>query len=122
MVKPAAEPVYEPIAVAIALALYGYNVAPAERAKKIYDHFKGECADMFDLTDYMVRYGSAPTALAFPSAEVYILHALEREEARRRVQKERRGSRDVYPGACSPDESFIDTVTEADIDFAEGRE
>jgi hypothetical protein len=82
---------YEPIVVAIALALYGFNVSPVQRAKRLYDHFEGECAELPDLVDYMIKYGSAPTGMAFPTAEVYVQHALERygEEARHRVETER---------------------------------
>jgi hypothetical protein len=84
---------YEPVEVAIALALYGYNVAPIERAKAIYDHFNGDCTELHELVNYMVRYGSAPTAMAFPSVEVYVQHALDMygEEARMRVVIERKG-------------------------------
>lgn len=90
MLEPA-EPVYEPIEVAIAVALYGYNVSHIERAKKIYDHFGGNCAELPTLERYMLNFGTAPTAMAYPSAEVYVRHALERygAEARRRVQIER---------------------------------
>lgn len=79
---------YSPIETAIALALYGYNVSEVERAEKIYKHFDGYCLGMGDLVLYMTH---APTALPFPSAEVYVQHALEKygEEAKRRVQMER---------------------------------
>jgi hypothetical protein len=84
---------YEPIEVAIALALYGYNVSATTRAREIYDHFDGACADLDELYGYMQHYGSAPTAMAFPSAEVYVQQALARygAEAKRRCAIERRG-------------------------------
>lgn len=89
----APEPVYEPIEVAIALALYEHNVSPLVRVEAIYKHFRGECAELPELLEYLT-YGHAVTALPFPSAEVYVQHALRRygAEARRRVQIERRGS------------------------------
>jgi hypothetical protein len=91
-------PEYEPVETAIALALYGYNVSALDRAKRIYDHFNGNCAELRDLVDYMIRYGSVPTAMAFPSVEVYVQHALETygEEAKRRVAIERKGMQHDY--------------------------
>lgn len=79
---------YSPIEVAIALALYGYNVSAYQRASKIYEHFNGNCPDMGDLEMYMMEYGSAATAMPFPSAEAYVDHALEKygEEAKQRVK------------------------------------
>ncbi len=84
---------YSPVEVSIALALYGYNVSAIERARKIYEHFDGNCAELDELVRYMVNYGSAPTAMAFPSVEVYVQHALEKygEEAKNRVKVERKG-------------------------------
>ena len=77
---------YMPIEVAMALSLYGYNVSPETRAKKIFDHFEGCCAEMTELVQYMQDYGSAATAMAYPTAKLYVQHALERygAEARRR--------------------------------------
>ena len=84
---------YEPIEVAIALALYGYNVSATTRARKICEHFDGACAELDELFGYMQHYGSAPTAMAFPSAEIYVAHALERygDEAKRRCAIGRQG-------------------------------
>lgn len=86
---------YSPVEVAIALALYGYNVSAVERAQKIYDHFDGKCPAMDKLICYMMNYASAPTALPFPSAQVYVQHVLERygEEARHRVYVEQMATR-----------------------------
>lgn len=83
--------IYSPIEVAIALSLYGYNVSAYDRAKEIYDHFDGYCADMDELVRYMMNYGSAPTAMSFPSEEVYVNQALEKygKEAKKRVEIER---------------------------------
>ncbi len=70
---------YEPVEVGVALSLYGFNVSPFERAQRLYDHFKGDCAELdtlvgkfTDLTAY------AMTELAPPTAEVYVIHALAR--------------------------------------------
>lgn len=92
MLLSAVSQLYTPVEVAIALALYGYNVSPYDRAYKIYEHFDGDCAELDDLIQYMQRYGSAPTALPFPSAEIYVQHALEKygEEAKYRVRVEKK--------------------------------
>ncbi len=79
---------FSPIEVAIALSLYAYNVRPGERAQKIYDHFRGDCAELDDL--FYVAHEQAAfaaTELAYATAKVYVSHALERygEEARRRA-------------------------------------
>lgn len=69
---------YTPIEVAISLSLYSYNVSPLERARRIYDHFEGDCADMDELVRIMSDYsGCAATELAYPSAAVYVQQALE---------------------------------------------
>ncbi len=70
---------YSPLSVAIALSLYGFNVSPMERAQKLYDHFKGNCADLNDLAIALVEHcGYEATTLALPTARVYVQHALER--------------------------------------------
>jgi hypothetical protein len=73
-----------PIVVGIALALYRYNVSPYERAKKLYDHFNGDCAELDELI-WLVDQDL--TAMALPSAKVYVDHAMETyvEEALMRV-------------------------------------
>ena len=80
---------YEPIEVAVALSLYGFNVSPGERAEKLYKHFDGNCAELEDLLRIMdKKVGYAATELAPPTAEVYVIHALEKygEEAREHVR------------------------------------
>lgn len=74
--------------VATALALYKYNASVMERATKIYDHFKGNCAELEDLVFTLHNYqGSEVTALPYPSAKVYVEHAMERyaSEAMERI-------------------------------------
>lgn len=71
---------HHPMVIAIALSLYGYNVGPYERAKKLYDHFGGDCMEIDDLVTIMnsSRLAFAATELPYPTAEVYIVHALEK--------------------------------------------
>ena len=79
-----------PIEVAVALSLYGYNVSAAERAQRLWDHFQGDCAELYDLLGMMAssRVGFAATELAYPTAAVYVEHALDRygDEAQERVR------------------------------------
>ncbi len=70
---------YTPIEVAVALALYGYNVSPLKRALKIHEHFEGHCADLDDLVRTLTDFTAyAATELAPPTASLYVQHALER--------------------------------------------
>ncbi|KKK93098.1 hypothetical protein LCGC14_2696280 [marine sediment metagenome] len=80
--------IHSPIEVAIALSLYGYNVGPAVRAQRLYDHFEGHCAELIDLREVLVgRVAFAATEFAYPTAKVYVQHALGKygDEARRHV-------------------------------------
>ncbi len=80
---------YEPVEVGVALSLYGYNVSPIERAKKLFDHFKGDCAELESLVHTLTNMQShAMTDLALPTAEVYVIHALAKygDEAREYVK------------------------------------
>lgn len=79
---------YSPIVVAIALSLYAYNVSAQERAEKLYRHFDGNCLEMDDMNRLLVDASAcAATGLPYPTAKVYVQHALERygEEAAKRA-------------------------------------
>lgn len=76
-----------PIVTAVALALYGYNVSPLERARKMADHLEG--ADVQSMTEILCRSTAyAATELDPVAASVYVCHAMERYagEALRRVK------------------------------------
>lgn len=79
----------EALVVATALALYGYNVSPDERADALFEQFDGACAEPDELLRVMSteRVAFAATELATPTALAYVEHALERygEEAERRI-------------------------------------
>ncbi len=87
-----AEYAYTPLEVAIALSLYFYNVSPLERAQRLYDHFDGACDELHSLT-WTCGMAWVVTDLPYPTAKVYVQHALERygKEARERVQINRQG-------------------------------
>lgn len=72
---------------AVAMALYIYNVSPGHRAEKLYCHFKGECAEPDDLLRW-VDHHSWATQMPYPTAQVYLQHAMERygDEAREQVR------------------------------------
>jgi hypothetical protein len=85
---------YTPIEVAIALALYHYNVSPAIRAQKLWEHFNGDSMEMNELLDVLVLSpGNLATEFPYPTAKVYVQHALERygHEACGRVAANERG-------------------------------
>ena len=84
---------YSPIEVAVAISLYAYNVPVDQRAAKLYDHFRGACAELSELEQILVYRGEyAATEFAYPTAAIYVQYALERygEEARQRCEVNRR--------------------------------
>jgi hypothetical protein len=76
----------EPLTAAMAMSLYQYNVAPIVRAQKLFDHFRGSCAEVDELMRLADDKNWA-TAMAAPTAAVYLQHAIEKYgiEAHERV-------------------------------------
>jgi hypothetical protein len=86
---------YNPMETAVALALYSYNIDPVDRAQRIYGHFSGECMEVEDLVKILHNSPAyIATELPYPSAVVYVAHALGRygEEARNRCRINATGS------------------------------
>lgn len=77
----------ELLTAATAMSLYRYNVDPATRAEKLYEHFKGACAEPADLLA-LVDNPCWATEMPHPTALVYLRHAMERYgiEAAERVR------------------------------------
>lgn len=73
---------------ATAMALYIFMVSPHNRAKKLYEHFDGACAEMQDMIRYVDRAFWA-TEMPFPTVVIYMQHAMDRygEEAAQRVEQ-----------------------------------
>jgi len=76
----------ELLAAATAVALYVYNVSPAERANKLVARFGGDCADIEELL-VLVDSATWATEMAAPTALAYLGDAIAKygEEAQRRV-------------------------------------
>jgi len=77
----------ELLAAATAVALYVYNVSPAERANKLVARFGGDC-EHFDRLFALVDSPCWATEMAAPTALAYLGDAIERygDEAARRVK------------------------------------
>ena len=69
---------YTPIEIATALSLYGYNIDAGTRAAKLYKHFDGACMEEDELIMYLQDHSGAfvATELPYPTAKVYVDHAL----------------------------------------------
>lgn len=57
----------------IAVSLYQFNVNTFERADKLFQHFKGDCAEMFELSRWVDSKNWA-TEMPYPTAVVYLQH------------------------------------------------
>ena len=62
---------------AVAMSLYIYNVNVMERADKLFQHFKGDCAEMFELMQWCDSPSWA-TKMPPPTAKRYLHDALDR--------------------------------------------
>lgn len=106
----------DPFTVAVALARYTYNVDAVTRAKALYEHFGGDCADPQDLvrvcmTDKMY----IATELAPPTGAAYVNHALEAyaNEAAQYVHLNRIGSERIWPAPWGGEDKIARSVAEA---------
>lgn len=61
----------------IAMSLYQYNVNAFDRATRLYEHFRGNCAEMPELLRW-VDSKHWSTEMPYPTAKVYAEHAVER--------------------------------------------
>ncbi len=89
---------YEPVEVGVALSLYGFNVSPVERAKLLFDHFRGDCAEPGTIVETLTnKTAYVMTELAPPTAEVYVIQALARygDEAKEYVRINRKSIDDL---------------------------
>ncbi len=89
---------YEPVEVGVALSLYGFNVDPVERAKLLFDHFRGDCAEPGTIVETLTNKPAyAMTHLAPPTAEVYVIQALARygDQAKEYVRINRKNIDDL---------------------------
>lgn len=77
----------EALVASVAMSLYQHNVSPGVRAERLWEHFKGACAEPHELLQ-LVDCRFWPTEMAAPTARVYTEHALLEyaEEARSRVE------------------------------------
>lgn len=88
---------YSPIEVAIALSLYAYNVSSVERAVDLWLYFTQldlPCMERHELSAILDRDTPyAATELPYPTAKLYVEHALERygREAKERAKCEEAG-------------------------------
>lgn len=88
MTEQQREQMIKDMAKVIALSLYAYNVSPYHRAKKLYEHFNGNCMELQDMAEiFMNKNAYAMTELPYPTAKVYLSHALHKyyDEAMIRV-------------------------------------
>lgn len=76
---------FSPLKTALAISLYQYNVSPAVRAAKLYDHFNGDCAEIEELLNWCMR--GYVTDMPLPTADIYVKHALHKygDEAKKRA-------------------------------------
>ena len=85
MITPDAA-VRDAMVTATAMSLYQYNVSALERARRLDEHFAGNCSEMADLLRYVDSTYWA-TEMPFPTAWVYLRQAMEQygDEAEARV-------------------------------------
>lgn len=82
------------LVVAVALSLYGYNVAPHVRADALWRQFEDEFSEYEALLKYMHRPGMIATELPAHQAQAYVANALEvyGAQAAQRVERNLRRS------------------------------
>ena len=71
------DPAKEALVIAVALSWYAFNVSATERARRLHAHFHGDCMDMGDLVDVLVKRGECfATEFPYPTALAYVRDAL----------------------------------------------
>ncbi len=90
---------YEPIDVAVALALYAHNVEPSERAQRLFDQSGMDDTALIVLVEIMVT-ASASVATALPPklAAAYVLQAMQAYGAEAIQRNRRNGTRNMELG------------------------
>lgn len=105
----------DPLALAVALSRYTYNVDAVTRAKALYEHFGGDCAPIERLVEVChTNSAMIVTELAPPTAAVYVNHALElyAEEAMQWVLINRMGS-SMFPPPWDGEDKIAEKVDAA---------
>ncbi len=91
---------YEPIDVAVAMALYAHNVEPSERAQRLFDQHSTDGTTLIDLVEIMVASGAAiATTLPPALAAAYVRQAMQAYGPEAIQRNRRNGTRNMEFGS-----------------------